>query len=42
MRCQFGRLWYADPDAIRNAIGYANFFSRSHHAVIHVYDEAGE
>jgi len=24
----FGRLWYAEPDAISNAIGYARFFSR--------------
>jgi len=24
-----------------NAIGYAKFFSRSHNAVIRVYDEAG-
>ena len=38
----FGRLWYDDePDAISNAIGYAKFFSRSHDAVIRVYDEAG-
>ncbi len=37
----FGRLWYAGPKAIRNAIGYAKFYSRSHHAVIRVYDEAG-
>jgi hypothetical protein len=25
----------------RNAIGYAKFYSRSHDAVIRVYDEAG-
>jgi hypothetical protein len=31
----FGRLWYREP----NAIGYAKFFSRSHDAVIRVYDE---
>jgi hypothetical protein len=37
----FGRLWYGEPDAISNAIGYAKHRSRSHHAVIHVYDEAG-
>jgi hypothetical protein len=37
----FGRLWYGQPDAISNAIGYAKFFSRSHDAVIRVYDEAG-
>jgi hypothetical protein len=34
----FGRLWYDTPD---NAIGYAMHSSRSHHAVIHVYDEVG-
>ena len=37
----FGRLWYGEPDAISNAIGYAKFCSRSHDAVIRVYDEAG-
>jgi len=26
----FGRLWYGEPDAIMNAIGYAKFYSRSH------------
>jgi hypothetical protein len=36
----FGRLWYDGPNAISSAIGYAQFFSRSHDAVIHVYDEA--
>jgi hypothetical protein len=35
----FGRLWYGEPDAISNAIGYAKFYSRSHHIVIRVYDE---
>jgi len=34
----FGRLWYNTPD---NAIGYAMPSSRSHNAVIRVYDEAG-
>ncbi len=33
----FGRLWYGEPDAISNA----KFRSRSHDAVIRVYDEAG-
>ena len=28
-----------EPDAISNAIGYAKFRSRSHDAVIRVYDE---
>jgi hypothetical protein len=37
----FSRLWYGEPDAISNAIGYAKIFSRSHDAVIRVYDEAG-
>jgi len=37
----FGRLWYAGPNAISNAIGYAKFYSRSHDAVIRVYDEVG-
>ncbi len=37
----FGRLWYGEPNAISNAIGYAKFRSRSHHAVIRVFDEAG-
>jgi hypothetical protein len=37
----FGRLWYAGPNAIRNAIGYAEHRSRSHDAVIRVYDDAG-
>ena len=32
----FGRLWYGEP----NAISYAKFYSRSHAAVISVYDEA--
>jgi hypothetical protein len=34
----FGRLWYTKPD---DAIGYATFYSRSHHAVIRVYGDAG-
>jgi len=34
----FGRLWYGEPNAISNAAGYAKFRSRSHDAVIRVYD----
>ncbi len=34
----FGRLWYDTPD---HAIGYAIHSSRSHDAVIRVYDAAG-
>src|SRR5436190_19347854 len=26
----FGRLWYGEPSAVSNAIGYAKFSSRSH------------
>jgi hypothetical protein len=37
----FGRLWYAGPNAVANAIGYAEHRSRSHDAVIRVYDESG-
>jgi hypothetical protein len=37
----FGRLWYGEPNAISNAIGYAEHRSRSHAAVIRVYDERG-
>jgi hypothetical protein len=37
----FGRLWYAGPDAVANAIGYAEHRSRSHDAVIHVHDKSG-
>jgi len=38
----FGRLWYDGPNAISNAIGYAEQYSRSHDAVIRVYDEVGK
>jgi hypothetical protein len=34
----FGRLWYDSPE---NAIGYAMHYSRSHDALIRVYDAAG-
>jgi len=37
----FGALWYAGPNAVANAIGYAEHRSRSHDAVIRVYDDAG-
>jgi len=38
----FGRLWYGERQAIANAIGYAQHFSRSHDAVLCVYDAAGD
>jgi hypothetical protein len=34
----FGRLWYDTPD---HAVGYAIHSSRSHNAVISVYDATG-
>ena len=34
----FGRLWYDKPD---NAVGYAMHSSRSHGAVIRVFDSRG-
>jgi hypothetical protein len=37
----FGRLWYGGPNAISNATSYAKRRSRSHDAVIRVYDDAG-
>jgi hypothetical protein len=37
----FGRLWYGEPNATSNAIGYAMHRSRSHDAVIRVYDAVG-
>jgi hypothetical protein len=33
----FGRLWSGEPNAVANAIGYAEHRSRSHNAVIRVY-----
>ena len=38
---RFGALWYTGPNAVSNAIGFAKNRSRSHDAVIRVYDEAG-
>jgi hypothetical protein len=37
----FGALCYGEPNAISDAIGYAKFYSRSHPAVIRIYDETG-
>jgi hypothetical protein len=34
-------MWYRGPNAIRNAIDSAKFHSRSHRALIRVYDAAG-
>jgi hypothetical protein len=35
-RASFGRMWYGEPNAISNA----KFRSRSHPAIIRVYDES--
>jgi hypothetical protein len=32
MRCHSARLWYGEPNAVENAIGYAKHRSRSHDA----------
>jgi len=37
----YSPLWYRGPNAIRDAIDHAKFYSGSHDAVIRVYDEAG-
>ena len=34
----FGRLWYGEPNSVCNAIGYAEFYSRSHESVIRVFE----
>jgi hypothetical protein len=39
---RFGRQCYWDPNAVSYAICYAKFRSRSHEAVIRVYDAAGD
>jgi hypothetical protein len=41
MSCHFAVCGYGKPDAISNARGYTKFRSRSHDAVIRVYDETG-
>ena len=40
---RYGPIWYAGPDAIRNAIAYAKYCShfRSQRAIIRVMDHAG-
>ena len=37
----FGRLWYGEPNAVSNAFGYAEHYSRSQNALIRVYDAIG-
>jgi hypothetical protein len=42
-RLRRGPIWYAGPDAVRNAVSFAKYTSRSRSrwAIIRVYDEAG-
>jgi hypothetical protein len=42
-RLRRGPIWYAGPDAVRNAVAYAKYRSRSrsHRAIIRVFDESG-
>ena len=40
-RLRNGPIWYAGPDAIRNAVAYAKYRSRSHRAIIRVFNEEG-
>jgi hypothetical protein len=37
----YSPMWYHGPKAITDAIDHAKFSSRSHNAVIRVYNEAG-
>jgi hypothetical protein len=37
----YSPLWYRGSNAIKDALDHARFFSRSHDAVVRVYDEAG-
>jgi hypothetical protein len=40
---RYGPIWYAGPDAIRNAVAYAKYrsHSRTNQAVIRVLDDSG-
>ena len=40
---RYGPIWYAGPDAVRNAIAYAKYRSRSRsqRAIIRVLDDSG-
>jgi hypothetical protein len=40
---RYGPIWYAGPDAVRNAIAYAKYrsHSRAQRAIIRVLDDSG-
>ena len=40
-RLQDGPIWYAGPDAVRRAIAFAKYCSRSRWAIIRVFNESG-
>ena len=42
-RFRYGPIWYAGPDAVRNAVAYARYrsLSRSQQAKIRVLDDLG-
>ena len=42
-RLPYGPIWYAGPDAVRNAVAYAKYrsWSLSHKAIIRVLDDFG-
>jgi len=42
-RFRYGPIWYAGPDAVRNAVAYAKYhsLSRSRRAIIRVLDDSG-
>jgi hypothetical protein len=42
-RFRYGPIWYAGPDAVRNAVAYAKYRSLSHsqRAIIQVVDDSG-
>ena len=40
-RLRRGPVWYSGPDAVRNAVAFAKYRSRSRWAIIRVFNEAG-
>ena len=42
-RLRRGPIWYAGPDAVRNAVAFAKYYSRSRsrRAIIRVFNESG-
>ena len=40
-RLRFGPIWYAGPDAVRYAVAYAKYCSRSRQAIIRVFNDEG-